>query len=319
MNPTEKRPPRLAATLILLSTHPDTGVVMIALLRRAQTARFLPGALVFPGGALEVDDHLLIEGAMRNDRVQRALSDHRAWGFDNERAAATSLAAALRETEEEAGLSLSALLSGSNALCCVGHWLTPEALRTRFDTYFWAAELSQEMSLASLEVDGEEIECGEWFDPHEVLRAYERAEVDLPAPTFCIISELADLIEQHASARLTSSEEGQGKMWIEEQAKGQTERTSEPTQISRLIQTLNQAAHLRPICPVLDKMSGVRLYLPGDPSYLQKRDDEPRVGSTLFWPRGVHYLERVPAPEGSGAPCQISALWRRVVKRSEES
>ena len=316
MNPSKKRP-RLAATLILLSAHPDTGSVMIALLRRAQTARFLPGALVFPGGGLEVEDYRLIEGSTRSDIVQRALSDYRAWGFDDERAAATSLAAALRETEEEAGLRLSALLSGADALRCVGHWLTPEALRTRFDTYFWAAELSQEMALASLEVDGEEIEHGAWYDPHEVLRAYERAEVDLPAPTLCIISELADLIEHYTSARLTSADEGHDQEDIERQRAQNKEERVEPTLASRLIQTLNQAAHLHPICPVLDKTSGVRLYLPGDPKYVQKCGEKPRVGSTRFWPRGTHYLERLPAPAVSGASRQISALWRRVVKRSE--
>ena len=286
------RPPRLASTLILLSAHPETGVVMVALLRRSQSARFLPGALVFPGGAIEDQDHLIIEDSMNKAVVKDALSDHQAWGIDDPRDAARSLGAALRETEEESGLSIAMLISEAQSLRCVGHWLTPEVLKTRFDTYFWAAELSSDHVLATLNVDGVEIERGEWINPSDVLRAYERAEIDLPAPTLCIISELAELIDQ-VSKRQSPTNDFEGQVTI----------------ISELILTLSQAAHAHPICPVLDKTQGVRLYLPGDPNYAHKRGDEPRVDSTSFWCTGSHYLERVASnPLNDNSP----SIWRRI-------
>jgi 8-oxo-dGTP pyrophosphatase MutT (NUDIX family) len=247
---------------------------------------------VFPGGAVEAQDHLLIEESMNKAVVKDALSDHQAWGIDDQRDAARSLGAALRETEEESGLSVAMLISEAQSLRCVGHWLTPEALKTRFDAYFWAAELSGERALATLNVDGVEIERGEWLNPSDVLRAYEHAEIDLPAPTLCIISELAELIEQ-VSKRQSSIVEPERQI----------------TLISELIMTLNQAAHVHPICPVLDKTQGVRLYLPGDLNYAHKRGDEPRVGSTSFWCTGPHYLERVASnPLNDKSP----SIWRRI-------
>ena len=219
MTQANARPPRLASTLILLSAHPESHTVMVALLRRSRSARFLPGALVFPGGALEPEDERYLAPVINEDEVQRALADHQEWGFESKQAAARSLGAALRETEEEAGVSLFAMPATINMLRCVGHWLTPEALKTRFDTYFWAAELHGEAALSSLDVDGVEIERGEWQDPREVLRAYERAELDLPAPTLCILSELVELIEQRPNTHVG---------------------TCRSTLVSELIETLNQ-------------------------------------------------------------------------------
>ena len=286
MTQANTRPPRLASTLILLSAHPETGKVMIAMLKRALSARFLPGALVFPGGTVEDQDDQVIGHLMNHKIVQEALSDHKAWGIHDRKMAAKYLGAALRETEEESGLNLAILTSGIHTLRCVGHWLTPEALKTRFDTYFWAAEVSSEHSLPTLRVDGAEIERGSWFDPSKILSAHEQAKIDLPAPTLCIIAELADLIKStsgHAS------------------------------QISSLIQMLNQAAHLHPICPVLDRSHEVRLYLPGDRRYLEKRGDSPRVGSTDFWQVGTHFLERATMRNDHAT----SSIWRRITHRPD--
>ena len=103
---------------------------------------------------------------------------------------------------------------------------------------------------------------------------------------------LAELIDQ-VSKRQSPTNHSEGQVTV----------------ISELILTLNQAAHAHPICPVLDKTQGVRLYLPGDPNYAHKRGDEPRVGSTSFWCAGSHYLERVASnPLNDKSP----SIWRRI-------
>ena len=274
--------PRPASTLILFASEPiaesdariedtahhsaTTSEVKVALLRRSQSVRFLPGALVFPGGSLERDDDVWLRDqyaeksiAEGSAIISRALSDHLAWGFSDESSAARSLGAALRECSEEAGLGGDRAPLNIRGLSCIGHWLTPEQLKARFDTYFWAAELIGPPP--ELTVDGGEIERGAWYTPQEAINAYERGEVDLPAPTLCVLAELATLF-------------GEGRS------------------LSEVIQLLNAAAHATPICPVLKREDEIRLYLPGDPCYSATRGDAPRLDSSSFWSVRAHYLER---------------------------
>lgn len=259
--------PRDASTLLLFGRDQGSQEINIALLRRAQSARFLPGALVFPGGGVEEDDQAWLSGRLPEAWVELALNGHQRWGFASAHAAARSLGATLRECEEETGLRIASSLVGGIAEGdpplspprCVGHWLTPEQLKVRYDTYFWAAEWLG--PLPQLEADGAEIERGEWISPREAISAYHRGETELPAPTLCVLSELAELIDAGES-------------------------------IETLIQRLNAAAHPSPICPVLRRGDQVRLYLPGDPHYLEVRGAQPRVGSTSFWEVSAHYLER---------------------------
>ena len=98
---TEKKlTPRPAATLLLLREGP--GAPEVFMLQRTNKAAFLPGAFVFPGGALEPDD--------ASDRAAR-----RVRGLDDAQASARmglasgGLAywvAAARECFEESGILL---------------------------------------------------------------------------------------------------------------------------------------------------------------------------------------------------------------------
>lgn len=80
---------RRAATVVIVRDRPG-GSAEILMMERAATMAFAAGALVFPGGALDEEDHLL--GAR--------------WGgvLDGEDAAAR--VAAIRETLEESGLGI---------------------------------------------------------------------------------------------------------------------------------------------------------------------------------------------------------------------
>ena len=100
--------PRPAATVILLRGGAET--LEVLLVKRNPESRFMGGAWVFPGGAVNRGEG---EG-------QDALR-----------------AAALREVEEEAGIRI----SGPEDLIPFSRWITPAQVKIRFDTWFYLAAL----------------------------------------------------------------------------------------------------------------------------------------------------------------------------------
>ena len=99
LNPGRVTEPRQAATVILLRGGAER--LEVLLVRRNPEARFMGGAWVFPGGAVD------------------AAEDHGAAG--------------LREVREEAGLEL------TEPLVPFSRWITPPQVRIRFDTLFFLA------------------------------------------------------------------------------------------------------------------------------------------------------------------------------------
>src|ERR1700761_7500720 len=118
LNPGPESVPRPAATVIVLRGGADA--LEVLLVKRNPAARFMGGAWVFPGGA--VDRH---EG--EGDGALRT--------------------AALRELQEEAGISL----SGPEDLVPFSRWITPPQVKIRFDTWFYLAKLP---AGATPQVDG---------------------------------------------------------------------------------------------------------------------------------------------------------------------
>src|SRR5450759_2397420 len=108
LNVGEETVPRPAATVILL--RGDAEALELLLVQRNPEARFMGGAWVFPGGA--VDRH---EG-----EGQGALR-----------------AAAVREVHEEAGIRLPAV----DELVPFSRWITPAQVKIRFDTWFYLAKV----------------------------------------------------------------------------------------------------------------------------------------------------------------------------------
>jgi len=90
--------PREAATVIVLRGGSER--LEVLLVQRNPAARFMGGAWVFPGGAVDAGE------------------DHRAAG--------------IREVREEAGLEVDALIPFSR-------WITPPQVKIRFDTVFFLA------------------------------------------------------------------------------------------------------------------------------------------------------------------------------------
>jgi 8-oxo-dGTP pyrophosphatase MutT (NUDIX family) len=147
--------PRQAACVIVLRGGGD-GLELL-LLRRNPSARFMGGAWVFPGGA--VDAH---EGA--GDAAHRV--------------------AAVREVEEEAGLRL----PDPDALVKFSRWITPPQVAIRFDTHFFLAHAPDGQEAR---VDGSEMVDLRWDTPAGALAAYRAGELDLVFPTIKQLEQLA--------------------------------------------------------------------------------------------------------------------------------
>jgi 8-oxo-dGTP pyrophosphatase MutT (NUDIX family) len=161
--PTE---PRQAASVIVLRGGSEA--LEVLLLRRNPAARFMGGAWVFPGGA--VDECDVAEGE-RDEGASRLAGE------------TVLRAAAAREAEEEAGLRLDPA-----ALIPFSRWITPAQIAIRFDTHFFlaAAPPGQEPR-----IDGSEMVGLGWHVPAGALDAHRRGELELVFPTIKHLEQLA--------------------------------------------------------------------------------------------------------------------------------
>ena len=155
LNAGEPTTPRQAATVIVLRGGRDT--LEVLLVRRNPKQRFMGGAWVFPGGAVDTDEG---EG----DAAHRL--------------------AGVREVQEEAGLEL----PDPDALVKLSRWITPPEVSIRFDTHFFLAEAP-----AGQEARADGSECVDlgWFTPQGALDAYAREEIVLVFPTIRTLEQLA--------------------------------------------------------------------------------------------------------------------------------
>jgi len=132
--------PRLAATVILLRSLDEP--LELLLVQRSHEARFMGGAWVFPGGA--VDDADRVDDPAVGDRP------------------AGARAAARRELAEEASVQISDL----DELVPYARWITPRVLPIRFDTWFFLAAAPPDAAPA---VDNSEIVSWRWLSPSAAL------------------------------------------------------------------------------------------------------------------------------------------------------
>jgi 8-oxo-dGTP pyrophosphatase MutT (NUDIX family) len=155
LNPGAPTEPRQAASVIMLRGGGNG--LDVLLLRRNPKARFMGGAWVFPGGA--VDAH---EG--EGDAAYRA--------------------AAVREVAEEAGVTL----PDAAALVKFSRWITPPQIAIRFDTHFFLAPAPPDQEPRA---DGEEMVALGWHTPAGALDAHRRGELELVFPTIKHLEQLA--------------------------------------------------------------------------------------------------------------------------------
>jgi 8-oxo-dGTP pyrophosphatase MutT (NUDIX family) len=143
--------PRVAASVIVIRDSADGPEVL--LVQRNPAARFMGGAWVFPGGAVQDED-------------------------------GDAAGTAVRETEEEAGIAL----EDAAALVPWSRWITPAQVKIRFDTWFFVARAPEG---AEAQVDGEECVDARWLRPQDALDAYQRDDLLLVFPTIRHLQELA--------------------------------------------------------------------------------------------------------------------------------
>ena len=170
LNLGERTVPRPAGTVIVL--RGGASALEVLLVQRNRNARFMGGAWVFPGGAVDRD-----EG--HSDRALRA--------------------AAIRELEEEAGISI----DDPAVLVPFSRWITPAEVKIRFDTWFFLAPLP---AGAQARVDGSEVVDARWYAPAAALEARTRGELFLVFPTIKHLEQLsafksADALLAHARGR----------------------------------------------------------------------------------------------------------------------
>jgi 8-oxo-dGTP pyrophosphatase MutT (NUDIX family) len=150
MNPGAETPPRVAASVIVLRDS-DAGPEVL-LVQRNPAARFMGGAWVFPGGAVDAGED-----------VQQT---------------------ALRELDEEASLQL----DDGDALVAFSRWITPAEVKIRFDTWFFVVRAPRDAEPA---VDGSECVDLTWIRPADALARGADGSLQLVFPTIKHLEQLA--------------------------------------------------------------------------------------------------------------------------------
>lgn len=149
-----------AATVVIMRDS-ESGIELLMLRKNSKVA--FGGMWVFPGGKIDETDKVIN-------------SD----GSVDELATATS--AAVRETFEEAALSVS-----QENLFWFSHWVPPAITPKRFSTYFFATRL---LDGDEVTIDDSEIIEHNWFRPHEAINLRDAGEIELAPPTWVTLNRL---------------------------------------------------------------------------------------------------------------------------------
>jgi 8-oxo-dGTP pyrophosphatase MutT (NUDIX family) len=204
---TEPAAVRPASTVLLLRDSAAAREIEVFMMVRHHQIEFNSGALVFPGGSVDTTDR---EIAARPELYSGGELDAEALGFR---------IAGIRETFEESGILLArpqgtgelidagqarqieaahraALCEGKttfldivasndlvlalDALVPYAHWITPEGMPKRFDTWFFLAAAPPDQLGAH---DGRESTDSIWVSPREALAGGDSGRFKLPFPT----------------------------------------------------------------------------------------------------------------------------------------
>src|ERR1700749_2554581 len=200
--------PRDASTILLLRDSKAAREIEVFMMVRHYEIDFNSGALVFPGGSVD-----------KNDKEIIARSELYSGGEGLDAAGLSFRIAAIRETFEESGILLSrpqgstSLVDAKRAseieaahrvalnerkttflqviadnklslaldeLVPYAHWITPEGMPKRFDTWFFLASAPPAQLGAH---DGRESTDSIWVSPREALAGGGAGRVKLPFPT----------------------------------------------------------------------------------------------------------------------------------------
>jgi 8-oxo-dGTP pyrophosphatase MutT (NUDIX family) len=200
--------PRNASTVLLLRDSKSAEELEIFMMVRHHQIEFNSGALVFPGGSVDNNDREIAANPALYSGGEGLDTD--ALGFR---------IAAIRETFEESGILLArpkgstslvdakraseieathradlndrkttflkvltdnGIMLALDALLPYAHWITPEGMPKRFDTWFFLAAAPADQLGAH---DGKESTDSIWVSPREALEGGESGRFKLPFPT----------------------------------------------------------------------------------------------------------------------------------------
>lgn len=203
--------PRPAATTLVVRDG-EAGLEVL-MVRRSLQASFMPGAYVFPGGAVDAAD---ADAGPHCDEPHAALASRIGHVTQVGEQALAFAVGALRECFEECGLwlgaadaaaadwaALRARLHGGTSLPALAgeaglrlhtsvlqpfsHWVTPLGLPKRFDTLFFVAAAPPGQVP---EVDAGETTTLAWVNPGQALDAHGRREFPMEFATVSTVRQL---------------------------------------------------------------------------------------------------------------------------------
>ena len=185
---------RHAATVVVVRGAGADAEVL--LLRRGDTAGFMAGMFVYPGGRLDPADLDAADGDLDTAARWTALREcfeesGLLLATDQQGQPATPAhAEALRASEAPFAEALQALnlRPGLNDLRPFARWVTPAVERRRFDTRFYLAPHPHGQDAAP---DGFEMVEHRWRRPVDALQEYATSDMLLSPPTFYFLADLA--------------------------------------------------------------------------------------------------------------------------------
>lgn len=190
-----------AASTIVLRGDPFE----ILLMRKHERSSFVPGAWVFPGGAVEPEDHEIASRiangdpaltAMKVCAVRELFEESGIWALGTgEKAMRADLLSGAR-TLAEMKLDVEAAIA---PLVWTARWITPVGVPKRFDTWFFLLPVAAQTMATADETEGVETV---WLTPAEALRRHESDEMPLVFPT---IKNLEALTQFSSATRLLES------------------------------------------------------------------------------------------------------------------
>jgi 8-oxo-dGTP pyrophosphatase MutT (NUDIX family) len=164
---------RDAATVVLLRDGSDG--LEVWLQQRATTLVFAAGMHAFPGGAVDDEDR-------RASSLSFDPGAHAAvWRSSLEQAAALAVAA-VRETEEEAGVVLPLL-----SLVPWSRWITPPGPPRRFDARFYVARMPDGQQARPR---SSEVRAAEWVVVRSAVERHAAGDLPMWPPTIATLAEL---------------------------------------------------------------------------------------------------------------------------------
>jgi 8-oxo-dGTP pyrophosphatase MutT (NUDIX family) len=164
----DELPPAIPAATVVMLRDGTSGLEALLVQRNSKLA-FAGGHWVFPGGRVDAADQPV---EVAPDAYRRPPAD-----ADEARARA----AAVRETNEEAGLVIDPA-----DLVWFAHWTPPPIQIKRFATWFFAAPAPP----GDVVIDGGEIHDHAWFAPAAALAARDAGQIELSPPTWITLHAL---------------------------------------------------------------------------------------------------------------------------------